>query len=59
MIESYRKIVVGKAAFRRKLASRPIGEKLRMLDSLRERQVAIQKARELRPAPDKARSTSR
>jgi len=59
MIESYRKIVVGKAALRRKLASQPIADKLRMLDSLRERQLAIQKARESLPVPGKASSTSR
>jgi len=34
----------GKRAFRQKLASAPIAEKLRMLDALRERTIAIKKA---------------
>jgi len=35
------KILVSKRAFRRELAARPIVEKLRMLDALRERELAI------------------
>jgi len=35
------KIYAGKRAFRRELAARPIAEKLRMLDALRERELAI------------------
>ena len=35
------KILEGKRAMRRNLATRPVGEKLRMLDALRERQLAI------------------
>lgn len=35
------RIVESKRAYRRRLASLPIGEKLRMLDVLRERQLAI------------------
>ena len=35
------KILAGKRALRRDLAARPIGEKLRMLDALRERELAI------------------
>jgi len=35
------KIYAGKRAFRRALAARPIAEKLRMLDALRERELAI------------------
>ena len=35
------KILESKRALRRALAARPIGEKLRMLDALRERQLAI------------------
>jgi hypothetical protein len=35
------KILAGKLALRRDLAARPIGEKLRMLDALRERELAI------------------
>ncbi len=35
------KILASKRALRRALAARPIGEKLRMLDALRERELAI------------------
>jgi len=35
------KILESKRALRRNLASRPIAEKLRMLDTLREREIAI------------------
>jgi hypothetical protein len=35
------KILANKRAFRRELAARPIAEKLRMLDALRERELAI------------------
>jgi hypothetical protein len=35
------KILESKRVFRRDLAARPIGEKLRMLDALRERELAI------------------
>jgi len=35
------KILESKRTFRRDLAARPIGEKLRMLDALRERELAI------------------
>jgi len=35
------KIIESKRAFRSNLAARPIGEKLRMLDALRERELAI------------------
>ena len=35
------KILASKRAFRSDLAARPIGEKLRMLDALRERELAI------------------
>lgn len=35
------KILENKRAFRRGLAARPIAEKLRMLDALRERELAI------------------
>ena len=35
------KILESKRAFRQKLAARPIAEKLRMLDALRERELAI------------------
>jgi hypothetical protein len=36
-----KKILESKRAFRRDLAARPIAEKLRMLDALRERELAI------------------
>jgi len=35
------KILEGKRALRRQLAARPVAEKLRMLDALRERELAI------------------
>lgn len=35
------KILSSKSALRRDLAARPIGEKLRMLDTLRERELSI------------------
>ena len=35
------KILESKRALRRNLAARPVGEKLRMLDALRERELAI------------------
>lgn len=35
------KILESKRAFRRDLAARPVAEKLRMLDSMRERELAI------------------
>jgi hypothetical protein len=35
------KILESKRDLRRKLAARPVGEKLRMLDAMRERELAI------------------
>lgn len=35
------KIIASKRTLRRNLAARPIGEKLRLLDALREREIAI------------------
>lgn len=35
------RILASKRAYRQRIASRPIGEKLRMLDALRERELAI------------------
>ena len=43
------KILESKRALRRNLAARPVAEKLRMLDALRERALAIRPAK---PAPD-------
>jgi hypothetical protein len=42
-------ILASKRALRRELAARPLAEKLRMLDALRERALAIRPAK---PAPD-------
>ena len=41
MSDNMEKILESKQAFRKRLASLPIVEKLRMLDELRERQLAI------------------
>lgn len=41
MSSNLEKILARKRALRRDLAARPIGEKLRMLDALRERELAI------------------
>ena len=49
-----KRMIESKKAFRRKLASRPIAEKLEMLDILRERTVAIREAARSR-RPDAAR----
>lgn len=37
------KIIESKRALRRNLAARPVAEKLRMLDALRERELAIRR----------------
>jgi len=44
------KIVASKERYRRKLAALPIGEKLRLLDRLREREVALRAARQVQKA---------
>ena len=44
MTESLQKIVESKRALRRELASRPVAEKLRMLDAMRNREIAIRGA---------------
>lgn len=44
-----RKIVESKRAVRRKLAALPVAEKLRLLDALRERTLAIAAARKRLP----------
>ena len=41
MNSDLQKLLESKRAFRRDLAARPIAEKLRMLDALRERELAI------------------
>jgi len=43
------KILASKRALRRNLAARPIAEKLRMLDAMRERALAIRTASPLDP----------
>ncbi len=43
MTASLQKTLESKRALRRELASRPIAEKLRMLDAMRERELAIRK----------------
>ncbi len=40
----FQKIFDGKAAYRRKLADLPIGEKLTLLDAMRERAISIRNA---------------
>jgi hypothetical protein len=44
------KILESKRALRRSLAARPMAEKLRMLDALRERELAI-RGNAIQPAP--------
>ena len=41
MTADLREILESKRSFRRELAARPIAEKLRMLDTMRERELAI------------------
>lgn len=43
------KIIASKRALRRDLAARPLAEKLRLLDVLRERELAIRGRRETAP----------
>lgn len=40
------KLLRSKLSYRREIATRPIVEKLRMLDAMRERELALRKARE-------------
>ena len=51
------KILASKRALRRDLAARPIAEKLRMLDALRERALALRAATPGPPEPDALRET--
>jgi hypothetical protein len=44
MKTNLRRIVEGKRALRKQLAERPIAEKLKMLDALRQRTLAIRRA---------------
>ncbi len=48
MSYAMQKIIESKLALRRQLAARPVAEKLRMLDALRERELAI-RGRALHP----------
>jgi len=50
-------ILESKRALRRKLAARPVAEKLRMLDALRERELAI-RGRRIQPDPSVLREES-
>ena len=52
MTFNYDRVHDSKRAMRRKLASMPIGEKLRILDILRERAVAIRASRRLDEEPE-------
>ncbi len=45
------KMLESKRALRRNLAARPIGDKLRLLDALREREIAIRGQAVPSPAP--------
>ena len=47
MTFNLQKILESKHAFRRELAARPIAEKLRILDALRQRELAIRGKRSL------------
>jgi hypothetical protein len=44
------KAIAGKNALRREIAARPVAEKLRMLDALRERELAIRRCPPKSPA---------
>jgi len=44
MTASLQKILESKRALRRELATRPIAEKLRILDAMRERELAVRSA---------------
>jgi hypothetical protein len=56
MTPDLQKILESKRALRRDLAARPIAEKLRMLDAMRERAEAIRKAGAGQPTEDVADS---
>ena len=52
------RILESKRAHRRELAARPIAEKLRMLDALRERALVLRASSKVEPAePDALRET--
>jgi len=44
MTSQLQKVLESKRALRRELAQRPIAEKLRMLDAMKERELAVRKA---------------
>lgn len=54
MTPSLQKILESKRALRRELAARPVAEKLRMLEAMREREISIQRA-----VPDEAHESKR
>ena len=47
----WQKVSESKRALRRNLAALPVAEKLRLLDALRERELAIRSSRALAPSP--------
>lgn len=49
MTSSLEKIIESKRALRRELAALPIAEKLRIVEMLRERQIAIRKSNPVPP----------
>jgi len=51
---AFHNIAESKGVFRKKLAARPIAEKLRMLDALRERTLSIRRASKSDPAKNVA-----
>lgn len=66
MTNDLQRILESKAAHRRKLADLPIGEKLRLLDEMRERALTIQQAKPVEgslvredPAPYLAKKLNR
>jgi hypothetical protein len=54
MSYAMQKIIESKLALRRQLAARPVAEKLRMLDAMRERELAI-RGRAAHPNPSSLR----
>jgi len=52
------KILAGKDAYRRTLAELPLGEKLRLLDAMRERSITLRRANPSGPSPSVIREDS-
>ena len=51
MNRHWQKVLESKRALRQSLAARPMAEKLRLLDALRERELAIRSGRAPNPPP--------